>query len=42
MRPIALEYLPATPANLSLLSLTAHHPHAKVVKSDASPYSGTK
>jgi hypothetical protein len=31
LRVVALEYLPATPANMRLLSLTALHPDAKVV-----------
>jgi hypothetical protein len=42
LKVLALEYLPATPANLRLLSLTARHPDAKVVRGGASPYSGTK
>jgi hypothetical protein len=33
----AFEYLPATPANLSLLSLTARYPSARVVVSGAPP-----
>ena len=31
LRVVALEYLPATPANMRLLSLTALHPDATVV-----------
>jgi hypothetical protein len=31
LRVVAFEYLPATPANLSLLSLTARYPNAQVV-----------
>jgi hypothetical protein len=31
LRVVAFDYLPATPANMRLLSLTAHYPNARVV-----------
>jgi hypothetical protein len=35
LRVVTFEYLPATAANLSLLSLTAHYPNAQVVSAPA-------
>lgn len=39
LRVVTFEYLPATAANLSLLSLTAHYPNARVVSTP--PATGT-
>jgi hypothetical protein len=41
LRVVVLEYLPATPANMRLLSLTARHPDATVV-SGGPPAGATK
>lgn len=42
LQVVALEYLPATPANMRLLSLEDRHPGAQVVRGVSSPVTGGK